>query len=74
MLLTEITLEAITSCTLDRDGERVSLRRGALLKIAGGDESLNWRQVDRLMRDNRLRCTAGRAALAERVQEASREG
>jgi hypothetical protein len=62
-----IEFEAITACTLDRDGQRVSLRRGARLRVTDDDDSINWRQVDRLMQDNRLRCTAGRYALAERL-------
>jgi hypothetical protein len=62
-----IEFEVIARSTLDRDNRRVSLNRGARLKIDTTDESINWRQVDRLIRDNRLRCTAGRYALAERL-------
>ena len=65
-----IELEVVASCTLDRHGERVTLRPGARLKIDAQDDSFSDRQLRRAIAEGRLRPIAGLAALARRFDEA----
>jgi hypothetical protein len=64
-----IELEVIAGCTLDRAGQRVSLNRGARLKIAEDDDTISDRQLRRLIDAGKLRPIAGLAALARRLQD-----
>ncbi len=64
-----IELEVIAGCSFDRAGQRVSLNRGARLKLAADDDSISDRQLRRLVDAGKLRPIAGLAALARRFDD-----
>lgn len=53
--MSEITFEVVACLTLDRGKDRVSLKRGARLKLDTENHDFDDRQLTRAIRDGKLR-------------------
>lgn len=53
--MSEVIFEVVACCTLDRNGERVSLARGARLRLDLDDHDLDERQLRRAVAAGKLR-------------------
>ncbi len=51
----KIVYEVVASCTLDRGDERISLQRGARLKLDVHDHDFDDRQLRQAIDDGKLR-------------------